>query len=120
MTKTRGVNTPVVAQVVGSSLTILLLLANSSRATANLFTFIILLSTAAILVLYFASSLAAWKLTTTLGQRAIITIAVAFIAFATYGVGLEASLWCLVLLAGGLAIRTVMRRMNSRAAMAPA
>ena len=46
MARTRGVNTPVVAQLVGAALTILLLLANSSRATANLYTFIILLSTA--------------------------------------------------------------------------
>ena len=52
MARTRGVNTPVVAQLVGSGLTILLLLANSSRATANLFTFIILLSTAAVVVVY--------------------------------------------------------------------
>ena len=117
MTRTRGVNTPVVAQAVGSGLTILLLLANSSRATANLFTFIILLSTAAIIVLYFASALASWKLSPTLGARAIIAIGLTFIAFATYGVGLEASLWCLVLLAAGLAIRTVMRRFNSRAAI---
>jgi APA family basic amino acid/polyamine antiporter len=120
MIKTRRVNTPVAAQVVGSSLTILLLLANSTRATANLFTFIILLSTAAIIVLYFASSLAAWKLSTTLRQRAIIAISIAFIAFATYGVGLEAGFWCLALLAGGMAIRTVMRRLNSRAAPSPA
>jgi APA family basic amino acid/polyamine antiporter len=120
MAKTRGVNTPVVAQVVGSCLTILLLLANSSRATANLFTFIILLSTAAIIVLYFASALAAWKLSTTLRQRVIIAIGVTFIAYAIYGVGLEASLWCLVLLAVGLALRTVMRRLNPRAAISAA
>ena len=116
MAKTRGVNTPVVAQAVGSVLTILLLLANSSRATATLFTFIILLSTAAVVVLYFASTLAAWKLSPTLGARAIIAVALLFLVFATYGIGLEASLWCLVLLAAGLAIRTVMRRLNSRAA----
>jgi APA family basic amino acid/polyamine antiporter len=114
MAKTRGINTPVVAQVVGSGLTILLLLANSSRATANLFTFIILLSTAAIIVLYFTSALAAWKLSPTAGARAVIAIGLLFIAFATFGIGLEAGLWCLVLLAVGLAIRTVMRRLNSR------
>ena len=51
---------------------------------------------------------------------AIIAMGVAFIAFATYGVGLEASFWCLVLLAGGLTIRTVMRRVNSRATKSPA
>ena len=116
MAKTRGINTPVVAQIVGSGLTILLLLANSSRATANLFTFIILLSTAAIIVLYFTSALAAWKLSPTLGARAIIAVGLLFIAFATFGIGLEAGFWCLVLLAVGLAIRAVMQRLNSRAA----
>ena len=114
MAKTRGVNTPVVAQVVGSGLTILLLLANSNRATANLFTFIILLSTAAVVVVYFTSALAAWKLSPTPVARAAIATGLLFMVFATYGIGLEAGLWCLVLLAIGLAIRTVMRRINSR------
>jgi APA family basic amino acid/polyamine antiporter len=120
MAKTRGINTPVVAQIVGSGLTILLLLANSSRATANLFTFIILLSTAAIIVLYFTNALAAWKLSPTAGARAVIAIGLLFIAFATFGIGLEAGLWCLVLLAVGLAIRTVMHRLTSRAAISAA
>jgi len=114
MAKTRGINTPVVAQVVGSGLTILLLLANSSRATANLFTFIILLSTAAVVALYFTSALAAWKLSSTPVARAVIAVGLLFLAFATYGIGLEASLWCLVLLATGMVIRTVMHRLNSR------
>jgi APA family basic amino acid/polyamine antiporter len=117
MAKTRGVNTPVVAQMVGSGLSILLLLANSSRATANLFTFIILLSTAAIIVVYFTGALAAWKLSPRPGARAIIAIGVLFVAFAIYGTGLEADLWCLVLLGVGLAIRSVMHRLNSRAAI---
>jgi APA family basic amino acid/polyamine antiporter len=43
-------NTPVVAQIVSSVLSVLLILANSGRATASLFTFIILVSTAAVLV----------------------------------------------------------------------
>ena len=38
-----------------------------------------------------------------------------FIAFATYGIGLEAGLWSVVLLAVGIAIRAVMHRLNSRA-----
>ena len=101
MAKTRGINTPVVAQVVGSGLTILLLLANSSRATANLFTFIILLSTAAVVVVYFTSALAAWKLSPTPVARATIATGLLFMVFATYGIGLEAGLWCLVLLAIG-------------------
>lgn len=113
MAKTRGINTPVVAQVVGSGLTILILLANSNRATANLFTFMILLSTAAIIALYFASALAAWKLSPTRVARAVIATGLLFLAFATYGIGLEAGLWCLVLLAVGLIVRATMHRLNS-------
>jgi basic amino acid/polyamine antiporter, APA family len=117
MMHTRGAGTPVVSQLVGSGVTILLLLANSSRATANLYTFIILLSTAAVIVVYLAGVLAAWKASPEIGARCVLAAGVIFIAFAIYGTGLEADLWCLVLLAVGLAIRTVMRRLNSRAAI---
>ena len=120
MAKTRGASTPIIAQLVSSGLTIALLLANSSRATASLFTFIVLLSTAAVIVLYLVGSLAAWKLGSRPGSRAVIAVGIAFIAFAVYGVGLEADLWCLVLLAIGLAVRTIMHRFNSRAATIPA
>ena len=115
MARTRGANTPIVSQLVASGLTILLLLANTSRSTANLYTFIVLLSAAGGIVLYFVSSLAAWKSSRSIRARAIIVVALFFAAFAAYGTGLEASMWCLVLLAVGLAIRTVMRRLNSRA-----
>lgn len=114
MARTRGANTPVVSQLVGSGLTIILLLANASRATANLYAFIILLSTAGVTVLYFVGALAAWKSTTSTGGRAIILVALLFSVFALYGTGLEADLWCLVLLGVGLALRAAMRRLNSR------
>lgn len=114
MAKTRGVSTPVGAQFVGSGLTVLLLLANSSRATASLFTFTILLSAAAVVVVYFTSALAALSLCRGPAPRAVIATGILFLAFATYGIGLEASLWCLVLLAIGMVLRTVMHRLNSR------
>jgi APA family basic amino acid/polyamine antiporter len=114
MARTRGVNTPVVSQLVAGGLTILLILANSSRATANLYLFIVLLSTAAVVVVYFVGALAAWKSSRSNSARSVIIVALMFIAFATYGIGLEANLWCLVLLAAGLAIRVVMRKLNSR------
>jgi len=115
MARTRGANTPFVSQAVGSALSILLILANSSRATANLYTFIILLSTAAVIVVYLAGVLAAWKANAAIGARSVFAVALLFIVFAIYGTGLEADLWCLVLLGVGLAIRAVMRRLNSRA-----
>ncbi len=114
MTRTRGADTPVVAQSVGSALAILLILANSSRATANLYTFIILLSTAAVIVVYLAGVLAAWKSNPRSGARWVYVVALLFIAFAIYGTGMEADLWCIALLTAGLAIRFVMRRLNSR------
>ena len=118
---TRGANTPIASQLVASGLTILLLLANISRGTANLYTFIVLLSAAGGIVLYFVSSLAAWKTSQTIGARSIIVVAILFAAFAAYGTGLEASIWCLILLAAGLAIRSVVRRLSSRApSLAPA
>jgi APA family basic amino acid/polyamine antiporter len=42
-------------------------------------------------------------------SRAVLVVALLFIAFAFYGAGLEADLWSLVLLAGGLAIRFILR-----------
>ncbi|MBW0008360.1 MAG: amino acid permease [Sphingomonas sp.] len=119
MARTRGANTPVIAQMVGSAMAILLILANSSRATANLYTFIILLSTAAVIVVYLAGVLAAWKSTSAVASRAVLAVAVLFIAFAIYGTGTEADLWCLALLAAGLVIRAIMRRLNSLAGSSP-
>ena len=115
LAKTRGAGTPFLAQILVAVLTILLLLANSSKATANLYTFIVLLSAAGILPLYGAGALAAWKSNPTVGARCVVVVALLFVLFAAYGVGLEANLWCLVLLAAGLAIRAVMHRLNSRA-----
>lgn len=118
--RTRGTSTPVAAQWLGAGLAILLILANASRATANLFTFVILLSTASVLVVYFVGSLAAWKGAST-SQRAIIVIALAFSLFALWGAGAEPVFWGLVLLGIGLALRIGIRALSSRApSQAPA
>ncbi|MEO5809320.1 MAG: amino acid permease [Sphingomicrobium sp.] len=123
--KTRGANTPVLSQLLGSSLTVVLILANSSRTTASLFTFVILLATAATLVLYGVGALAAWKQSSGVARRAAIIVALLFVLFAFYGAGFEADAWGLVLLAIGIAVRVLMRTFNSRgstpaAAAAPA
>ena len=120
MARTRGANTPVVAQVVASMLSILLVLANSSKSTADLFTFTILLTTSATLFVYLAGTAAAWIHCNTLGTRIILILATLFIAFAFWGAGLEANLWCLALLAIGLAVYTIMLRVNSRSTREPA
>ena len=111
---TRGVNTPVVSQIVGSMVSALVLLANNSKATASLYTFVILLGTASVVIVYLTATLGAWKHSPRLLQRFILALALVFIAFATYGIGIEPVLWSLVLLAIGLAIRAAMHRLNSR------
>lgn len=113
---TRGVNTPVVSQIVGSTVSALVLLANNSKATASLYTFIILLGTASVVIVYLAATLGAWKHSPRLRQRFILALALLFIAFATYGIGMEPVMWSLVLLAIGIAIRWIMHRINSSAA----
>lgn len=109
-------NTPVGAQLIGASMAILLILANSSRASASLFTFIILLSTAAVLVVYLGGALSAWRMVSSLWARAVIVVALLFIGFAFYGTGTEPSLWSLVLLAIGVAVRAILHRLGSRTA----
>ena len=113
--ETRGASTPVAAQLVGAALTILLVYSASSRDTAGLFKFVILLSTSAILFVYLAGTLAAWKISTKVGERLALGVALLFILFAFYGSGAEADFWGLVLLAIGYAVLLGMRRLNSRA-----
>ena len=62
------------------------------------------------LVVYLAGALSAWRLSTSLRPRAVVIVALLFILFAFYGSGAEADLWCLALLAIGLAVRTAMHR----------
>lgn len=112
MARTWRGNTPVGAQIAGSALTVVLILANSSRAGASLFTFLILLSTSAILIIYLAGALASWPLVHSFWARLVLVVAFLFIVFAFYGAGLEPDAWCAVLLAAGLAIRAVMPRLN--------
>jgi basic amino acid/polyamine antiporter, APA family len=120
MAWTRGPATPVGSQLAGAVLSILLILANSSRATNSLFSFIILLSTAAVLVVYSAGALSAWRLDRAPPARATVVVALLFILFALYGSGFEADMWCLALLAAGLALRTAMHLLPRHAAAATA
>ena len=120
LTRARGVNTPVVSQLVSSGIVILLVILNSSRTTAALFAFVVLLSTVAALVVYLIGSLAALRLKPTPLAVGVIVVGIAFSLFAFYGSGLEANLWGLALLAGGLVIRALMHRLNSTAAIRPA
>ena len=114
MARTWRGNTPVASQIAGSALSILLILANTSRTSASLFTFLILLTTAAVLVVYLAGTIAAWQLNPTPTTRAVLAGAFLFNIFAAYGTGLEGILWCLVLLAAGLVIRALLHGLQAR------
>ena len=120
LAKTDKAGTPIVGQVIAAALAIILVMSNISRGTAGLFTFIILLTTSATLWLYLAGAVAALKQRPGRGAAFVIAVGIAFTFFAFYGVGWEGNAWGLVLLAIGLAIRSVMRRLNSRAATSPA
>ena len=97
----------------------LVLLANNNGATASLYTFVILLGTASVVIVYFAGTASAWKHSPGIGRRLVLAFAFLFLAFAVYGMGLEPVLWSLVLLAIGLVIRWVMQRLNARAGSSP-
>jgi APA family basic amino acid/polyamine antiporter len=114
MARTTAIGTPVIAQIVGAALSIVAVLADSNRTSAGLFVFLILLSTSGILVIYLAGTLAAWREDRSPMARAGMGLALLFIAFAFYGAGMEANLWCLVLLTAGGANYVAMRWLNSR------
>ena len=100
--------TPAFGLVVSALLASLLVAANYSRSLVQLFTFAILLSTAATLLPYLAGS-AAWLLRG--GKaRAIALFALLYSLYALIGTGSEALLWGGVLLLAGLPIYAWMRR----------
>jgi len=102
--------TPVVGVLVSSALASALVLSNYSRSLVQVFTFSILLSTAATLLPYVVSS-AAWLWRGTGGvSRMIAAAALAYSAYALAGVGSESLWWGGVLVAAGLPIFWWLRR----------
>ena len=109
LARTIGDNTPLNAQLLGTGLAGALILANMSKGTADLFTFVALLTASATLWLYLAAALAALKQKPRgLGLIAVIA-GLAFTLFAFYGSGLEANMWSLALLGLGALLYAVMR-----------
>ena len=105
--------TPVAGIIVSSVLASLLIASNYSRSLVSLFTFSILLSTAATLLPYFVGS-AAWLLRGDGRGRLLAALALAYSAYALFGAGHEALLWGAVLLLAGLPIYAWMRRTTVR------
>jgi basic amino acid/polyamine antiporter, APA family len=107
-------NTPTFALVVTSVLVSLLVLTTASQSLVSVFTFMILLSTTACLVMYGACALAMLRLNAIgkLGDHppwrgrlvALGVPAVIFSIWATYGAGWEAVGWGAVLLGAGLPV----------------
>ena len=112
--RTRRDGTPVLSQCLAGALAVTLILLNSSRDTANLFTFIILLATVGTLVMYLVGALGGLKTADGFQTRLFIMIGIVFALFAFYGSGWEANAWGLVLIAVGLAVRTVTRALRAK------
>ena len=92
--------TPAFGVVASSLLASLLVAANFSRSLVQLFTFVILLTTAVALLPYLVGSLA-WLLRGERGDRPVALFALIYSGYALLGTGGEALLWgCALLLAG--------------------
>ena len=104
-TDARG--TPVAGLLVGGTLATLLVIANYSGSLVSLFTFAILLSTAATLLPYVAGCLA-WLVKGREG-RFVAAIGLAYSAYALIGTGSESLAWGLVLVVAGLPVYAWLR-----------
>jgi basic amino acid/polyamine antiporter, APA family len=112
-TSARGV--PVMAQLLSSSLLTIVVMLNFSRSMADLFEFLILLTTAIVLVMYIACALAAARL---IAQKrlpsgrylpVLIIFALIYGLFTLYGAGHEAVVWGGALLLAGVPVHFAMR-----------
>ena len=106
--------TPVAGLVTGSALATLLLVANYQQSLVGLFTFAILISTAATLVPYLVCSAADLRLTARgeggPRERVLAMFAFVFSAAALVGTGIEALAWGVALLAAGWPVYAWQRR----------
>jgi basic amino acid/polyamine antiporter, APA family len=113
-------DTPVFALVFGSVLVTVLVLLNVNQATVKVFTFMVLLSTSACLVMYLVCCLALLRLQWqgrlgqarrgTPGLAVVGLLAGLYALWAIVGAGTEAALWGLVLFALGGPVYWGMRR----------
>jgi len=116
LAKTSDRDTPVRALVVSSILVTGVVLLNYSKSMTEAFTFVLLLSTTASLVMYFACALSALKLKLQKRLAAspalalVGAIAAAYALWAIYGAGAEAVFWGLVLLVAGLPVYFLAKR----------
>jgi len=106
---------PVRAHIVSSSLLTVVVMMNYTKSMSELFTFVILLSTTACLVMYLMTALAALFLQVRKrlpGSAAFTIVAIAALLYAAWtiwGAGAEAMLWGLALLAAGAPVYLFVR-----------
>lgn len=102
--------TPAFGVLISAGLASVLVIANYNRSLVDLFTFSVLLSTAATLLPYLVGALAWVCRGSGLASRIAAAGALAFSTYAVVGVGSEALLWGVVLVAAGLPLYGWMRR----------
>lgn len=102
--------TPRNAHLFTSTLLTLVILMNSSRSMSSMFEFLILLTTAIVLVMYFGCAAAAFRLMTKgqlpgkAGFKAILLLAALYSCWTIYGAGAEALIWGVALLLAGFPV----------------
>lgn len=105
-------NAPVISLLLASTLTIVLVLANTSGSTAELFIFVSLLTTTATLIVYLVGAMAALRRPNSPAAKVAIGASILFSLFAFYGAGLKPSVWGIALVIAGLAIRWFCHRLS--------
>jgi len=117
--KSAANGTPRNAHLFTSALLSVVILMNSSRSMSAMFEFLILLTTAIVLVMYFGCTAAAFRLvqrgemTVSKGFRTILLVAAIYSCWTIYGAGAEALLWGFALLLAGLPIFWLLARARS-------
>lgn len=101
--------TPAAGVLIAGTLATLLVFANFSKSLVQLFTFAILLSTAATLLPYFLSS-AAWLRRGDGSGRIVAALALLYSLYALLGIGTESLLWGAVLVVAGLPVYWLVKR----------
>jgi basic amino acid/polyamine antiporter, APA family len=119
-----GRGMPVRAQVLGSTLSALLVAANYTKGLTELFAFMALLATVATLVLYLFAAVSALRLMATgqLGRGVMLVITLVGVVYALwtfYGAGQEATLWGLLLLMTAIPVWFGMRLSSLWSSPAP-
>jgi len=107
--------TPQRAHLFSSALASILVLANYTRGLADLFTFMVLVTTSVCIIFYTAGTLSSFKLglegkvRSSTGLRVVAVIALAYAAWTFYGAGTDASAWSLAMTAAGIPVYLFMR-----------